>query len=114
MCMCGVKEPLSSSSGKEPNTSVTDTEDISLCEIRFGQSIVLFILMCIVVLACRNLSHRIGLSIVVAFLLGEYLFVASQGGILFSSLIILSCLPSLSLCSIDRSHAGFWMFQTQY
>ena len=57
-------------SSSDHNHAANDSKVISLFEIRFGQSIIIFILMCIIVLACRNLSHRIGLSIVVAFLIG--------------------------------------------
>ena len=59
------------SSGRLSLLQSEESEDISLLEIRFGQSIIVFILMCIIVLACRNQSHRIGLAMVVVFLMGK-------------------------------------------
>lgn len=60
---------LDSKSSKKQFHIPTDSKEISIYEIRLGQGIIAFILACIFILACRNQSHRIGLSIAASFLL---------------------------------------------
>lgn len=70
MCCACIQKKLLETSGNSASVHFPIEDDITLFEIRFGQSIIGFILMCIIVLACRNLAHRIGLSIVVVVLIG--------------------------------------------
>lgn len=67
--------------------SVQTKKDIPVLEIRIGQVIITTVLLCIILLACRNSSHRIGLSIAVGVLIGEHLLPLSFKSISLANIV---------------------------